>query len=75
MKGPWCSQVQASRTVRWKFAGVWLGAGEGWREVTGRNLHEEAESAKGVGGGCQTQKESSEKRIKVPFPLEQEALF
>lgn len=49
--------------------------GGGWRKVTGRNLHEEAGSGNGVGGGCQTQKEGSEKEIKVPFSLEKESLF
>lgn len=43
--------------------------------MTGRNLHEEAGSGNGVGGGCQTQKEGSEKEIKVPFSLEKESLF
>lgn len=43
--------------------------------MTGRNLHGEAGSGKGVGGGCQTQKEGSESRTEVPFSHEEESLF
>lgn len=43
--------------------------------MTGRNLRAEAGSGKGVGGGCQTRKEDSEKGTEVPFSLEKESLF
>ena len=41
--------------------------------MTGRNLHAEAGSGKGVGGGCHTQKKGSEKGAEVPFSLEKES--
>lgn len=43
--------------------------------MTGRNLHREAGSGKGVGGGCQIQKEGRESGTEVPFSHEEESLF
>lgn len=43
--------------------------------MTGRNLQEEAGPGKGVGGGCKTPKESSDKGPGVPFIPELESLF
>lgn len=43
--------------------------------MTGRNLQEEAGLGKGVGGGCKTPKESSDKGPEVPFIPELESLF
>lgn len=43
--------------------------------MPGRNLHGEAGSGKGVGGGCQTQKEGRESGTLVPFSHEEESLF
>lgn len=42
--------------------------------MPGRNLHGEAGSGKGVGGGCQTQKEGRESGTLVPFSREEESL-
>lgn len=76
VNGPKCSQAREPRTVRCKFAGCWLGAGErGWRKVTGRNLHREAGSGEGVGGGCQTQKRGERKGTEVLFLLRKAATF
>lgn len=43
--------------------------------MTGRNLQEEAGLGKGMGGGCKTPKESSDKGPEVPFIPELESLF
>lgn len=43
--------------------------------MTGRNLQEEAGLGKGMGGGCKTPKESSDKGPEVPFTPELESLF
>lgn len=43
--------------------------------MSGRNLHAEAGSGKGVGGGCQTQKEGRESGTLVPFSHEEKSLF
>lgn len=43
--------------------------------MTGRNLQKEAGLGKGMGGGCKTPKESSDKGPEVPFIPELESLF
>lgn len=43
--------------------------------MTGRNLQEEAGLGKGMGGGCKTPKESSDKGPEVPFIPDLESLF
>lgn len=42
--------------------------------MTGRNLHREAGSGKGVGGGCQTQKRGQREGDRSSFFLEKESL-
>lgn len=41
--------------------------GGGWRKVTGRNLHAEAGSGEGVGGGCQREKRGQQEGNRRSF--------